>query len=101
MAAILDLCVKIMFKLQNDVIVINLVVDLSKRGSSHMTQCVLLQKLSFKLFFKLVLVAILDLALRRKMQGFLGGTCDLFCLQKVPGSRISHTNMLVRDWSRN
>ena len=78
MAAILDLCVKMMFKHQNDVIVINIVVDLSKRGSSHMTQCVLLQKLSFKLFFNLVLVAILDLALRRKMQGFVGGTCDLF-----------------------
>ena len=101
MAAILDLCVKMMFKHQNDVIVINLVVDLSKRGYSHMTQCVLLQKLSFKLFFKLVRAAILDLALRRKMQGFLGGTCDLFFSQKVPGSRISYKNMLVRDWSRN
>ena len=78
MAVILDLCVKMMFKHQNYVIVINLVVDLTKRGSSHMTQCVLLQKLSFKLFFKLVLVAILNLAFRRKMQGFLGGTCDLF-----------------------
>ena len=83
-----------MFKHQNDVIVINLVVDLSKRGSSHMTQCVLLQKLSFKLFFKLVRAAILDLALRRKMQG------PIF-FPKVPGSRISHKNMLVRDWSRN
>ena len=100
MAAILDLCVKMMFKHQNDVIVINLVVDLSKRGSSHMTQCVLLQKLSFKLFFKLVLAAILDLALRRKMQGFLIGTYDLL-LQNVLGSRISHKNILVRDWSRN
>ena len=70
MAAILDLCVKMMFKHQNDVIVINLVVDLSKRGYSHMTQCVLLQKLSFKLFFKLVRAAILDLALRRKIQDF-------------------------------
>ena len=47
-----------------------------------MTQCVLLQKLSFKLFFKLVLVAILDLALRRKMQGFLGDICDLFFLSE-------------------
>ena len=98
MAAILDLCVKMMFKHQNDVIVIKLMVDLSKRGSSHMTQCVLLQKLSFKLFFKLIQAAILDLALRRKMQGFLGkmqgflgGTCDLFF----------YKNMLVRDWSRN
>ena len=100
MAVILDLCVKIMFKHQNDVIVINLVVDLSIRGSSHMTQCVLLQKF-FYVIFKLVLAAILDLALRRKMQGFLGGTCNLLFLQKVPGSRISHNNMLVRDWSRN
>ena len=65
---------------QNDVI--NLVVDLSKRGSSHMTQCVLLQKLSIKLFFKLVRAAILDLALQRKMQGFLGGTCDLYFFPK-------------------
>ena len=81
----------------NDVIVVNLVVDLSKRGSSHMTQCVLLKKLSFTLFFKLVRAAILDLALRRKIQGFLGGTCDLFFFQKVHGSRISYKNMLVRD----
>ena len=48
----------------------------------YVTLCVLLQKLSFKLFFKLVLVAILDLALRRKMQGLLGGTCDLFCYKR-------------------
>ena len=39
-------------------------------------------------------VAILDLALRGKVQGFLGGTCDLFN-KKVPGSRISHENMLA------
>ena len=38
MVAILDLCVTMMFKHQNDVIVVILVVDLSKRGSSHMTQ---------------------------------------------------------------
>ena len=37
MVAILDVCVKMMFKHQNDVIVINLVIDLSKKGSSHMT----------------------------------------------------------------
>ena len=65
-----------------------------------MTQCVLLKKLSFKLFFKLVLATILDLALRRKIQDFWEAPVTYF-LQKVPGSRISHKNMLVRDWSRN
>ena len=33
-------------------------------------------------------------ALRGKMQGFLGGTCDLL-LKKIPGSSISHKNMLA------
>ena len=38
-------------EVQNDVIVVILEVDLSNTGSSHMTQCVLVQKLSFKRYF--------------------------------------------------
>ena len=44
MAAILDFCVKMKCKLQTDVIVIILVVDLSKTGSFGINICVLVQK---------------------------------------------------------
>ena len=68
MAVILDICVKIMCKLQTDVIVIIRMVDLSKRGSLSINICVLVQKLNLKL----VPAAILDLALMKKNAGIFG-----------------------------
>ena len=79
-----------MCKLQTDVIIVIFVFNSSKRGGE-----VIHDYMGFgSKVFKLVPVAILDLALQRKMQGFLGGTWGLFLL-KVRRSRISHNNMLI------
>ena len=66
MVANLGVCVKMMSKRQSDVIVVIIVVD------SYMNLCVLVFKKC-----KLLLMAILDLTLRRKLQGSLGGKCEL------------------------
>ena len=93
MATISNFCVKMKCKLQTDVIVIILVVDLSKRETFgiNIYKC----SGSNVKFFSWCRRPSWIWPSGGKCRDFWEGpSCDLF-LKKVPGSRISHKNMLA------